>query len=119
MPPSSVEVLTNETTTSRVKVRWTYDYTMRTYKSHWLVIYGHTGSTATQSQTLRDPDLRTYTVDNLLAGYNYTIRVYTVTLDNIASLSPAIVDATVSEYCMCLYRRLLFMLVAIHIGELV
>lgn len=95
MPPSSVQVVTSETTSSRVKLTWTYEYSQRTYWSHWLIVYGQVGSAATLSQTLQDVNLSTYTVDNLLAGYNYSLQVYTVTLDNVTSLSPATVNATV------------------------
>ena len=95
LPPTRLEVDTQETTTSIVKVKWTYDPT----KSHiekWRVKYTAKDTNNPKYINTASASVLEQVISGLKAGQTYTVSVYGVTTSDIISLTAPEVPATVS-----------------------
>ena len=95
LPPTRLEVDTQETTTSSVKVKWTYDAT----KSHiekWRVKYTVKDTNNPEYINTASASVLEQVISGLKAGQTYTVSVYGVTTSDIISQTAPEVPATVS-----------------------
>ena len=103
LAPASVQVLTENATTSTVVIQWIYNHTL-TFVESWIVSYTLVnGSIAKQMVPRPDGDSSVVAViDELVAGYHYEFSLKSVVLDMSSDIVE--VNATTSKYW---YRWLL------------
>ena len=97
LPPPAIEVKTNHTTTSSVVVSWGVEAD-QTHATGFKVYQSLSGA---QEKTLVlnivTSNDQIHTLSGLSPGTNYTIEVYSITIDSKESLEAASVEATVSK----------------------
>ena len=92
-PPLSLRV--TSTTTTTVKMRWEYDNSQSAIKM-WRVLYSENDKEEFDELITDDVAQREVTIDGLIPGQTYAIRLFAVTSGDIASLEPAEVTVTLS-----------------------
>jgi len=94
-PPSGLQV--TSTTTTNVKMQWEYDNSQSAIK-RWRLLYSEKDKEEFDELITDDVAQREVTIDNLIPGQTYAIRLFAVSLGDIASLEPAEVTVTLSTY---------------------
>ena len=94
-PPSALQV--TSTTTTNVKMQWEYDNSQSAIK-RWRLLYSEKDKEEFDELITDDVAQREVTIENLIPGQTYAIRLFAVSLDDIASLEPAEVTVTLSTY---------------------
>ena len=85
-PPLALQV--TSTTTTSVKMQWEYDNSQSAIK-RWRFLYSEKDKEEFDELITDDVAQREVTIDNLIPGQTYAIRLFAVSLDDIASLEPA------------------------------
>ena len=94
-PPLSLRV--TSTTTTTVKMQWEYDNSQSAIKL-WRVLYWEKNKAEFDELTTDVVAQREVTIDSLIPGQTYAVKLFAVTSGDIASLEPAEVTVTLSTY---------------------